>query len=293
MALLEGATTALLTPCAENGAVDIASLDALIETQIGMGVVGFFVLGTAGQGPMLTIEERKTTLERIVGRVDGRVQVVAHVGAMPTSAAVDLALHARRTGATAISSVPPVYYRPDFPAVREYYEAIAAAVPDIPLLAYNNPSATGYDLNAVQASSLHRDGIIAGLKQASASVSEMSSLVRFGVPAWMANADLNLAALAIGAVGTISTITNVTPEPFVALYNAVIAGDLTAARRLQQSVDFCASRLRQPTIGALHAGATMRGWAGGFPRKPLRMPTAEESVRIQEAIDHVVAGNDA
>lgn len=290
MTLLEGATTALLTPCTDTGSLDVGALDSLIEVQVEKGVVGLFVLGTAGQGPMLSVEERKSTLERIVSRVDGRIQVVAHVGAMPTSVAVDLALHAHATGVDAISSVPPVYYRPDFPAVREYYETIAGAVPGLPLLAYNNPPATGYELTSAQASTLHKDGVIYGLKQASASVSEMSALVALGVPTWMANADLNLAALAMGAVGTISTITNVTPEPFVALYKAVTAGDLSSARSLQQTVDFCAARLRQPTIGALHAGATLRGWSGGFPRKPLRMPTPEESRRIAEAVELVRTG---
>lgn len=284
---LRGATTALLTPCAEDGTIDLPAIRELVDVQVASGAVGLFVLGTAGQGPMFSVEERTTILEHIVASVDGRLTVVAHVGVLPTTVAVDLARRAVAAGVDAISAVPPVYYRPDFRAARAYYEEIAAVAGGRPFLAYNNPPATGFDLRPEQAIALHQDGIIAGVKQASGSIPDLHALVEGGVPVWMANADLNLAALAIGAVGTISTITNVTPEPFVGLFNAMADGDLLKARALQREVDFCASRLRAPTIGALHAGAVMRGWPAGFARRPLRMPDATESARIAEAVARV------
>jgi N-acetylneuraminate lyase len=286
---LRGATTALLTPCAEDGTIDLPAIRELVDAQVAGGAVGLFVLGTAGQGPMFSVEERKTLLETIVAAADGRLTIVAHVGVLPTTVAIDLARHAVAAGADAISAVPPVYYRPDFAAARAYYEEIAAVADGRPFLAYNNPPATGFDLRPEQAIALHDAGIIAGVKQASASIPDLHALVEGGVPVWMANADLNLAALAIGAVGTISTITNVTPEPFVGLYRAMADGDLLRARALQQEIDFCASRLRGPTIGALHAGAAMRGWPAGSPRRPLRMPTEAESARIAEAVARVSA----
>lgn len=286
--LMRGTTTALLTPCSDAGVIDYPAIDALVDAQVSMGVVGLFVLGTAGQGPMLSIDERKTLLESIIAAAAGRLQIIAHIGAMPTDSGVELARHAVALGATGLSSVPPGYYRPDFQAVRAYYEALAEAAEGTPLLAYNNPAATGIDLRPAQVAELFGAGVIAGVKQASSSLTDVHALVAAGVPVWMANADLNLAALAIGAVGTISTITNVTPEPFVALYEAVQAQDLLEARRRQVQIDFCAARLRHPTIGALHAGAAMRGWPAGYPRRPLRMPSNEESIAVREAIQSIV-----
>ncbi len=285
---LAGAITALITPCAPDGTVDIDALGPLVDAQVQAGVVGLFVLGTAGQGPMFTPAERKVLLRAITAAAADRLAVVAHIGAMPTEAAVDLAADAADAGAYAISSVPPVYYRPDVRAVTDYYRALATAS-DLPLLAYNNPPATGFDLRPAHAQSLHAEGLIAGVKQASDSVADMHALLAAGVPVWMANSTLNTAALAMGARGTISTITNVVPELFVTLFNAMATGDLDTARRTQLKIDTVAAILRSPTIGALHAGAIVRGLPGGAPRPPLRMPDANEADAIARAVDVALA----
>ena len=130
-------------------------------------------------------------------------------------------------------------------------------------------------------------GTIAGVKQASTSVADVHALLAAGVPVWIANSTLNTAALAMGARGSISTLTNVVPELFVALYRAI--GDCRPrprARSSRRTSTPLGEGLRHPIIGALHAGATMRGLPGGAPRSPLRLPTAGE----MEAIRDVVAG---
>jgi len=283
-----GALTALLTPCDDDGRIDFAAIHRLVDEQVSRGIVGLFVLGTAGQGPMMTTDERMKVLEAIMAAVDGRISVIAHVGAMPTPAATALAAHAKNVGVTAMASVPPVYYRPDKIAVRSYYAALRDTVGDLPLLAYNNPSATGYTISPLEAFDLMAAGTIDGVKQATALIAEANHLIELGVPTWMANADLNLAAVTMGAHGTISTITNVVPEPFVALFNAVQDGDIAAARHHQGVIDFVAPRLRNPTIGGLHAGAALRGWPAGQARRPLRPPREEENVAIAEAVERVL-----
>jgi 4-hydroxy-tetrahydrodipicolinate synthase len=182
-----------------------------------------------------------------------------------------------------------VYYQPDFAVVRRYYERIAAAAPSVPLLAYNNPPATGYDLRPEQAAELHAAGVIEGVKQASGSVPDLHHLLRAGVPTWVANAHLNTAALAMGARGAISTLTNVIPELFVQLDRAMRDADLEAARAAQASVDTSAGVLRRPIIGALHAGATLRGLPGGAPREPLRLPDAGELAQIAGVVSGTAA----
>lgn len=283
---LDGVLTALLTPTTAEGAIDAGALRAMIDFQAEVGVAGLFVLGTAGQGPMLSLDERRHLAECIVAAAQGRLQVVVHVGALPQSAATDLAAHAVEVGATAVSSVPPVYYQPDDKAVGDYYRSIRDAVGDaIPVLAYNNPPATGYDLRPHEAAELHRAGVISGVKQASASIADLAALLVADVPVWMANAGCNLAASAMGARGAISTITNVVPELFVQLHTAVQERRLEDARDLQQRIDWAASRLRDPVIGALHAACALRGLPGGQPRPPLRMPTDAEMPRIRQALD--------
>lgn len=285
---LNGAITALLTPCDKEGNLQFDAILPMVNAQVDAGVVGLFVLGTAGQGPMLTLDERKILLREILKAADNRIAVIAHVGAMPTCEAVNLAKDAVKAGAYAISSVPPVYYRPDAEAVDIYYETISEASSGVPLLAYNNPSATSYDLRPEQVKRLYEAGTIAGVKQASDSVADLHSLIRAGVPVWMASATLNTAALAMGARGTISTITNVIPELFVALFDAMKVGNLQEARELQSVIDTTAAQLRSPIIGALHAGASLRGLPAGMPRRPLRMPNESEMLAIQKILDQVL-----
>jgi dihydrodipicolinate synthase/N-acetylneuraminate lyase len=285
-----GVLTALITPCRADGAVDHDALRELIAFQAGTGVNGLFVLGTAGAGPLLAGPERTEVTRTILSAAaaSGRLEVVVHVGTLPTSAAADLAREAVALGATAIAAVPPVYYGPDFRSVRRYYEAIAVAAPGTPLLAYNNPPSTGYDLRPEQAAELHRDGIIAGVKQASTVLADLHALLAAGVPTWIANAGLNAAALTMGARGAISTLTNVVPELFVALDAAMTRGDLAVARDAQRRIDRAAARLRRPIIGALHAGATLRGLPGGRPREPLRLPEGDELEVVRGALVELV-----
>ena len=282
-----GVYTALITPCRDDGSVDTDAIRTLIDFQAGTGVAGLFVLGTAGAGPLLDRSERRAVAEAILDAARDRLFVIVHVGAMPTSVAVELAAEAVEAGAPAVAAVPPTYYQPDFGSVRRYYERIAEAAGGTPLLAYNNPAATGYDLRPEQAAELHRDGLIAGVKQASTSVKDLHALLAAGVPVWMANSGLGTAALTMGARGVISTLTNVVPELFVRLQQAMTDADLARVRDLQSRIDRASAGLRVPIIGALHAGATMRGLPGGAPREPLRLPESDEMGGVRSAIDQL------
>lgn len=280
---LEGVLTALLTPCRADGRVDKEALAELVDFQAGSEVRGLFILGTAGQGPMLSSEERRD-VARVVIDTARELKVVVHVGSIPTETAEALASDAVEAGATAISAVPPVYYRPDFLAVRRYYERLAHVANGVPLLAYNNPAATGYDLRPDEAAELYGSGVIAGVKQASSSIEDLHALLSLGVPTWAANATLNTAALTMGARGSISTITNVLPELFVRLYDAIDEGDLPLVRNLQHRIDRGARKLRHPVIGALHAGSSLRGLPALQPRHPLRLPDEGEMDLVREAL---------
>lgn len=285
-----GVYTALLTPCRDDGSVDLEAIRTLIDFQAGMGVAGLFVLGTAGAGPLLDRLERRDVARTILDASGDRLFVIVHIGAMPTSVAVELTSEAVEAGVPAVAAVPPTYYQPDFISVRRYYRRLSDAAGETPLLAYNNPAATGYDLRPEQAAELHRDGVIAGVKQATTSVKDLHALIDAGVPLWMANSGLNTAALAMGARGVISTLTNVVPELFVRLQRAMSDGDLAAVQDAQLRIDRASAGLRVPIIGALHAGATMRGLPGGMPREPLRLPNEDEMEHVRGAIEQLGDG---
>ena len=98
---LRGMLPALLTPFGADGEVNTAVLPEMIEWQLAAGVAGFYILGSTGEGLLLSEAERRTFAEAVVRQVKGRVPVVVHVGALTTRTACDLAVHAAEIGADA------------------------------------------------------------------------------------------------------------------------------------------------------------------------------------------------
>lgn len=275
--------TALLTPCdPHSGAVDLAALAPLVEHQVRHGVDGLFILGTAGQGPLLTAQERKDVAREVVHAAAGRLAVVCHVGAATTDDTLELLDAAVSCGATAVASVPPTYYSPDPRSVREYYATLVERSP-VPVYAYDNPKATGYAFSVPELVDLVGSGL-AGVKVARTDYLFLSSLISAGVPTWTANANLNAVGFYAGARGAISTITNLAPELFRQLAEAAADHDLTTANALQIRVDRFAAAVRAPIIGGLHHGAQRLGLPAGVPRRPLRLPDTAEQLTIDQAL---------
>jgi 4-hydroxy-tetrahydrodipicolinate synthase len=275
--------TALIVP-AEPGSGTLRTdwLKPLIDHQCEHGVDGLFVLGTAGQGPLPTVEERKAVFEAVAAAAAGRLRLVCQVGGTTTEAARELARHAARAGASAIASVPPVYYSPDQRTVDDYYGQLIDAT-DLPLLAYDNPKATGYAFTAGQLARLGARGL-AGAKVARGEITFIQELIAAGLPVWTANADLNAAGHFAGAAGSISTISNVAPALFRDLRAAARDRDVERANDLQRRVTAFARDVRRPIIGGLHYGCARLGLPAGAPRPPLRMPDQDERATIDAAL---------
>ena len=131
--------SALITPMDNNEQVNHTALRELVEAQIRDGVEGFYCCGSSGEGLLLTIEERKKVLETVIDQVRGRVPVISHVGTIRTADTIELAVHAKKSGAAAVSMIPPYYYRFSMDEINDYYEAVVNAVPDMKVIIYNIP----------------------------------------------------------------------------------------------------------------------------------------------------------
>lgn len=104
---ITGTLPALLTAFDAEGNVNLTAMRDLIEWHLTQEVPGFYILGSTGEGLLLTEAERRTVAEAVVKQVKGRVPVVVHVGAIATQTACDLAAHAEQIGADAASAIPP------------------------------------------------------------------------------------------------------------------------------------------------------------------------------------------
>lgn len=117
----------MLTPLDSSGQPALGETEKLVDLFVQQKLDGLYLLGSTGQGPLLSVPERQAVAECVVKTAAGRIPVMVHVGAVSTDDSVALARHASQIGAAAISSVGPIYYRPGTDAVFEHYRRIGAA----------------------------------------------------------------------------------------------------------------------------------------------------------------------
>ena len=145
--IFKGTMPALLTPLDSNSKVITATVKPLIDWEISKGAAGFYVCGSTGEGPVLSGQQRRIMMEAAVEAVNGRVPVIAHVGAIDSNEAFDLARHAENTGVTAISSVAPnFYFQYSYSEVIEYYKRLAGCT-NLPLILYAAPMMAGVEID--------------------------------------------------------------------------------------------------------------------------------------------------
>lgn len=131
-----GLWPAMFTPLTESGEPSLEEAEKLVDLFVREKLDGIYLLGSTGQGPLLSLSQRQDVAERTVKAAAGRIPVMVHVGAVSTDDSIALARHATRIGADAISSVGPIYYRFGPDAVFEHYRRIGAAG-DLPFFVYH------------------------------------------------------------------------------------------------------------------------------------------------------------
>src|SRR6187397_1066264 len=166
MSEIRGVLTAMATPFDKNGAVDEAAARRLAAHLIEHGSHGVVVAGSTGEAATLDDEEHIALLAAVVEEIGGEATVICGTGTNDTRHSVELTKAAAEAGADGALIVTPYYNKPTFPGIRRHFEAIAAAVPSLPLIAYNIPSRVVIDVSPAELAELARiDGVVA-VKQA-------------------------------------------------------------------------------------------------------------------------------
>jgi dihydrodipicolinate synthase/N-acetylneuraminate lyase len=223
----------------KDGSIDERLMSELTEWFIACGVHALFILGSYGQGPAMTPDERKKVAEITLKQVKHRVPVVIHIGAVDPYTAIDLGKHAKAIGAEAIGHVGPYYYadRSEYEII-EHFKMVDRAL-GMPLLIYNNPRYSGYNIHpSFMARLVEAVPNIFGAKLAMGSVDEAMAymkLVKAPFAPYALASNL-VSAMSVGVAGTISPPLAVTPEIGVELVKAIDAGDAAQALTLQRDV---------------------------------------------------------
>lgn len=282
---LEGIYVPNVTPFDAEGNIIYDSLGELIDFWIDSGVSGIVANASTGEGPYLSREEQMSIVEFVVGRVDGRAQVMAGTGAMGTRETIEMTREAADAGAEAALVTTPYFFKPTDEELFQHYARVLGAT-KLPVILYNVPKFTGYSISPrVVARIASECSGLAGIKDSSGNPGTMAEVIRLcgeRISCLSGAADMILPTLTLGGEGAIVAVGNVIPGHCVSLYKAFRKGDLVEAGRQQLTASFVNKVLvaESPQIAAIKAALNKMGYGAGFPRGPLLplAPKADEAV---------------
>jgi len=239
--MIRGVLLPVITPFDEKVRVDEEIMRQLVDFHIKAGIQGLFVLGSTGQGPAMTVEERKKTAAIALDQTKSRVPVVIHIGTPDAGSTVELAEHAAEHRADAVAIVPPYYYSDHSEyEIIAHYKAVAKAVP-LPIFIYENPKYSGISIPPGFAVRMKEQ--VPSLKGIKVAYGQGALLeyVRLlpDVSVFTGNADL-FGLVPFGLAGMINPPTSFVPELCVALFKALDSKDYVAAVDAQKRVDTAA-----------------------------------------------------
>ena len=232
---LTGTGVALITPFNEDGSVDFVSLERLIDFVIDGGVNYVVTLGTTGETPTLSKEEKKEIINQTFQFVEGRVPVVVGIGGNNTREVIKEMESLPIEKAEAILSASPYYNKPSQEGLYQHYKAIAASTTK-PIILYNVPGRTGSNIAASTTVRLANEiENISGIKEASGNMTQCMQILRDKPQEFLVvsgDDNLALAQIACGMRGVISVVANCFPKEFSELVSHALKDDFNSARKL-------------------------------------------------------------
>ena len=288
--MIRGVLLPIITPFDEKVRIDEQVMRQLVDFHIGAGVQGLFVLGSTGQGPAMTTEERKQAAAIALDQAKARVPMVIHVGTADAGSTVELAEHAAAHKADAVAIVPPYYYSDHTEyEILAHYKAVAKAVP-LPVFIYENPKYSGISISPGLAVRMKEQvPALKGIKVAYGQ-GALLEFVRLlpDVSIFTGNADL-FGLVPFGLAGMINPPTSFVPELCVALFKALDSKDYTRAVEAQKRVDtaarLVAGRLRKYGRVPLQEVFRMRGFAvKRFPKWETEQMPKEEIAKLEREL---------
>ncbi|MCH4887515.1 dihydrodipicolinate synthase family protein [Acidaminobacter sp. JC074] len=280
---IKGVIPALMTAFDEHEEVYEKGIRELVDHLMNEGVEGFYLTGSTGEGFLMNEAERKQVVEIVIDEVKGRVPVIVHVGAISTKISIELAEHAEKMGADAISSVPPFYWRFSPDHIYNYYKDISESV-DIPMIVYNVPLAgiMGFDL-IKRLASIEK---VEGIKFTATSHHEISMIKKEVGQDFMiySGADeMAVSGLINGADGIIGSFYNLMPEMFIKINELVKKDNVTEAMAVQKdAIDLIMYSVQKDYYSVMKVALKWMGVDAGYVRRPFINIQGQEEEALKE-----------
>ena len=267
--------TAMVTPLAADGGLDLDGAVAVASHLADHGHDGLVLSGTTGESPTTTVSEDGDLLRAVLEAVGDRVTVVAGVGTNATSHSLELTEQATKLGAAGVMVVTPYYSKPSQAGVLAHFRAVAGAT-DVPVLLYDVPGRTGLRVAWETYARAAESENVVGVKEAVGDFAQGVRLIRdLGLAVYSGDDVANLAWLAHGASGLISVVGHVAGDEHAAMVNAVASGDLASAQQIyHRLVPAIRAVMGGANYGATSAKAALQ-LAGVLDNRRVRLPLVE------------------
>jgi 4-hydroxy-tetrahydrodipicolinate synthase len=281
---LYGTGVAVVTPFRSNFEVDLEALSNVIDHVINGGVEYIVTLGTTGETPALSKEEKIAIIRFTYEKVNGRVPVVVGIGGNNTQEVIKELETFPLDKSTAILSASPYYNKPSQEGIFQHYKALAEASPK-PIILYNVPGRTGRNMTAATTLRLANEvPNIAGIKEASGDMAQCMQILRDRPESFMVVSGddaLVLPQAACGMDGVISVAANALPKEFTHMVRLCLKGDFKAAKqlndRLIESYDLMFAENNPAGVKAFMAEM-------GLLQNYLRLPMVPLSTALHEKV---------
>jgi 4-hydroxy-tetrahydrodipicolinate synthase len=229
---IRGVITAMVTPFDEGGGVDEAAGRRLAAHLIENGSHGLVISGTTGEVPTITDKEAADLLSAVRGDLGDDVLLVCGTGTNDTRHSRELTQMAAEAGADAALVVTPYYNKPNPAGILAHFEAVADAVPGLPIIAYNIPSRVVVNIPPSLLAELARIDSVVAVKQANNE--ELGPIE--GLALLAGNDDAFLPTLELGGAGGILVASHVVGPQMREMWDAAQAGDLERAREIDETL---------------------------------------------------------
>ncbi len=283
---------AMVTPFDGELNVDYNRAQELAQRLVTGGCDAIAVCATTGEAPTISTQDKMKLFDAVVSAVSGQAKVIAYAGGNCTATSIEFAQEAAKHGLDGFLTVVPYYNKPPQSGVYAHYQAIANAVPDMPIMMYNIPGRTGINMTAETTLALASDiENIVAVKEASSKKEQIAAIAKnapSGFCLYSGNDDETLEIMGFGGVGVVSTIANVAPARFRECIDLYLAGDVAAAQTKLDALKPLMSELFVTANPIMAKEALdILGFSVGGLRLPLLKATPEQRASMEEVLRQV------
>ncbi|MGB6295601.1 MAG: 4-hydroxy-tetrahydrodipicolinate synthase [Rivularia sp. (in: cyanobacteria)] len=283
--------TAMVTPFKEDGSVNYDIAEKLAAHLAQNGTDTFIICGTTGESPSMTWDEEYQLFKCVLQAVSGKAKVIAGCGSNSTQEAVAATQKAAKMGVHGSLQVVPYYNKPPQAGLYRHFQAIAEAVPELPLLLYNVPGRTGQNLQPQTVARLAEIENIFGIKESTGNIDQASLMRRLTPPEFQIYSGddyMTLPLLSVGAKGIVSVASHLVGLQLQQMIQAFEAGKVQVAKDIHLKL-FPLFKVLFTTANPIpvKAALNLQGWDVGSTRLPLYEAESELIQQLKTVLEEL------